>query len=784
MALSVPGPGRAQAQSASFAFDIGPRPLAQALNDFARVTGQSVVFTQGEAGAAQSPGVRGRMSADQALSAITARTGWSWQRSNAGTVTLAREAAEGPATLPEVRVNAGLVPPQSTLGRPPAPFAGGQVATGARIGALGNRNIFETPFSVVPYTRELIEEQQSRSLSDVLRNDPSVQLGQGSSGISTDDVFNIRGFLLASSATLYDGLPGLNFRSPAIELVERVEVFRGPTALVSGSAGAQGIGGMVNLIPKRAPEEPLNIVTARYISPGIAGIHADVARRFGQDNAFGLRVNLVERGGSTAVDGVGQERRVFGVAADWRGDRARVTLDADYQNDRNDGYANTLRIAPGIGVPSAPDPRNNFWQPWAFLNQEKLRGLLRGEFDIAPNWTIGASYGIRTVNERYIDTSTTIIDANGRTRQSTLNGASHTENSVVDVALRGQLETGPLLHRIALGATQTRSEFAGASVSGPSLISSLSDSVTVPLPAGFGTTPSVPGPSSVSVTRSLFLADEVSMLAGRVLLTAGLRYTQIDNRSYNDSTNVQTQRYKQDAVTPAFGIVVRPHPVVSLYANYQQGLESGGQAPVTAANAGEILAPLVADAMEAGVRVDLGRFGMTLGAFRIERSNTFTSPSTNIFAADGRQVNRGLEFYSFGELRPGLRLIGGVTYLDARATRTAGGLYDGLRPVGQPEFTTRAYLEWDTPQLPGLTLTGGIANTSRQYLDQANTQSIPAWTRLDLGARYNFNVERTPMTARLGIENLADKRYYGSVDRGSFWVAPGRTWLFSLTAAF
>jgi iron complex outermembrane receptor protein len=120
----------------------------------------------------------------------------------------------------------------------------------------------------------------------------------------------------------------------------------------------------------------------------------------------------------------------------------------------------------------------------------------------------------------------------------------------------------------------------------------------------------------------------------------------------------------------------------------------------------------------------------------------------------------------------------GVTPPAARGCRTA------RRASPQPKFTVRAYAEWDAPFAQGLTLTGGIAHTSGQYLDLANAQRVPAWTRYDIGARYAFKVRETPTVARFTIENVADTRYWGAVDRGSFWVAPPRTYLFSLAAAF
>jgi iron complex outermembrane recepter protein len=54
-----------------------------------------------------------------------------------------------------------LVPSTGTLGAPPAPYAGGQVATGGSLGLLGNRSVMDTPFNQTNYTAELIQNQQA-----------------------------------------------------------------------------------------------------------------------------------------------------------------------------------------------------------------------------------------------------------------------------------------------------------------------------------------------------------------------------------------------------------------------------------------------------------------------------------------------------------------------------------------------------------------------------------------------------------------------------------------------
>ncbi len=197
----------------------------------------------------------------------------------------------------------------------PKPYAGGQVAKGARIGVLGNRDIFEVPISVVAFTDKTVQDQQARTVAEVLRNDTSVKITQNTNSGGTDDVYNLRGFLSASSAATYDGLPRLIGRSQAIEGIERIELLKGPTAFVVGSA-LFSPGGLINFVPKRATDDPITRLTTRYYSDSVLGLHADIGRRFGEENEFGIRVNGALRNGDTPIEDVSKRNEVLDIALD------------------------------------------------------------------------------------------------------------------------------------------------------------------------------------------------------------------------------------------------------------------------------------------------------------------------------------------------------------------------------------------------------------------------------------------------------------------------------------
>ncbi len=158
----------------------------------------------------------------------------------------------------------------------------------------------------------------------------------------------------------------------------------------------------------------------------------------------------------------------------------------------------------------------------------------------------------------------------------------------------------------------------------------------------------------------------------------------------------------------------------------------------------------------------------------------------HIYGVEGKVRNRGLELNIFGELTDELRLLGGATFMDGVQTKTLNGLTDGKKAIGIPDTQINLGAEWDTPFITGLTLTGRAIYTDSQYASIDNTQSIPDWTRFDLGARYTFNWQNgKPLTIRASIENVFDKSYWAAAST-NFGLARGapRTFLVSTTLDF
>jgi iron complex outermembrane receptor protein len=134
----------------------------------------------------------------------------------------------------------------------------------------------------------------------------------------------------------------------------------------------------------------------------------------------------------------------------------------------------------------------------------------------------------------------------------------------------------------------------------------------------------------------------------------------------------------------------------------------------------------------------------------------------NHFGVFGEQRNQGLELTVFGTPVRGVRVLGGVTLLDATQRVTAGGVNQGKDVIGTPDTQANVGVEWDVPGVRGLNLNARALYTASQYADGANTQELPSWHRLDIGANYATRILDRNVTFRARVDNLADKNYWAS----------------------
>lgn len=645
----------------------------------------------------------------------------------------------------------------------PEAYAGGQVARGGQAGILGNMDVMDMPFTQTSYTSKLIQDQQARTLGDVLKNDASVQMGNGYGNQA--ETFVIRGFALNNDDLSFNGLYGILPRQVLpVEMIERVEVFKGASAFLNGaSPGGSGLGGLINIQPKRAGEDPLTRVNLDYSARAHAGGGVDIGRRWGDNNEYGIRVNAAHHGGETEIEDADMRSTVGTVGLDFRGEKLRLSLDAGYQKIDYDHSRPPITLTGA--VPEPPSNSINYGQSWAWSRLESTFGVVRAEYDFAQDWTSYVAIGLSRDKENG-DYYMPSVDGNGLGGSMPLLTPFQRDTVTGEVGLRGRFDTGPVGHKVNIAYSALNTSQRTAYEMGMAGGSNIYEESVVPRPAAVlfsGGDIDDPDIMRQTQLRSVAVSDTLSLWDDNILLTLGARHQSIVDVAHEYDASLPSSKYDQSITTPLVGLVIRPWDTVSLYANYIEGLSQGGQAGLLAANRDEVLEPFRTKQAEAGVKVDFESFGGSLGVFQIEKPEAYLDPLTNIYGPAGKQRNRGIELNVYGEPVAGWRLLGGLTFMDPKLLSTEGGLNDGNYAAAVPRFQGVVSTEWDIASVPGLTLQASLLHRGSQYTSANNQYKVGSWTRVDLGAVYRTKIQGRDATFRAGVDNVANRRYWAAV---------------------
>lgn len=659
-----------------------------------------------------------------------------------------------------------------------------QVSRSGKLGALGDQDAMDTPFSVKSYNAALILNQQPQTLGQVLENDPAIRV---STGFGTPaELFVVRGFNLASDDIAFNGMYGLTPRQlVAPELYDQVQVLNGASAFLNGAApGGSGLGGGINLISKRAGEKDLNRATLNYAGTAHFGGAFDFGRRLG-NGEFGVRLNGAFRAGDTAVDDEFRRATVLGASFDWKSGGLRLTADFAYQRLFVRGLRHKVAIPTTTTViPEVPRGDVNYSQQWHRYEQRDIFGIIGLEYDFSDNAMFYAAFGARDGMEEGVSLNAVTL-TNLTTGAAVSGNAQFTprtdNNEAAQAGFRVKGNTFGVSHQFNVGFSLSWQVNRNAYQRYGTYTTNIYNPVQVARPAETtvrGGNLADPFPVARTRYHSFYVSDTLGFADDMVFLTVGARLQMIKDRRYAynpvPATGVaagdRTSRYDKSTTTPVVGLVVKPSESISLYANRIEGLVAGSVAPVDAAliNSGEVFAPFKTTQYEFGGKAAIGNFNASIAFYRLKRPNAFTrniSPvpatgPTRIFVVEGEQRNQGVEFAVDGELTKGLRIIAGAAVNDAKLTRNADATLDGMKAVGVPDYTANANVEWDV--FGGLTLTGRVMHTGPQMVTMRNTLELGAWTRFDLGARFVTVMGGTPVTFRANVDNVLNDRYWAA----------------------
>jgi iron complex outermembrane receptor protein len=664
-------------------------------------------------------------------------------------------------------------------------YAGGQVARRGSQGLLGTRDFMETPFSMTTYTQDAVKNQQARTLGDLIASDPSVRATNPAGG--RYEQFTIRGFSLFNSDVAYNGLYGvLPTYTIDMEMADRVDIFKGPTQLINGISPRGSVGGGINVVPKRATDKDINSFTGNWASDSQAGGAVDVGRRFGEDNKFGIRFNGVKQSGDTEWDHQSVDREMAVLGMDFRGERLRLSTDIGHTERDTDAPQERVQVAANAPVPSANDVRRNYAQSWSKASTNDTFGTVNAEYDLSDNVMLYGGMGARKSNHDFLRHAVSVTNAAGDFLVLPRDFTRDENVRTYTAGVRNWFQTGSVSHEVNLAASYFYMDFENGGARYAQGRSNLYNPVQIP-------TPSVqtrPDPKVYTENRfsGVALSDTLGFFDDRLLLTLGARWQRVKVDDWNNGVKGRTA-YDEEKISPSGGLLFKATDKLSLYANYMEGLSQGKVAPSTSANDDEIFPPFISRQVEVGAKYDAGAFAVTAAVFRIKQPAYETNAITTVFGPNGKRQNTGAELSMFGEPLKGVRLLGGVMYIDSKLQDTTNGATNGNRAPATPKYNVNLGAEWDVPGLEGLTLTSRGIYSSSQYLDTSNVKEIDAWNRVDVGARYAFKVDDKHITLRANVENVADKRYWSSAGASDdsepgLTLSTPRTYLLSATVDF
>lgn len=761
LAQSATAPAEARRQ-----VEIAAGTLDGALNRFVGGTGVLLAIDGQLTAGKTSNGIKGSYTTEEGLALLLNGSGLEAVRQPQGGYALRKAIPTQSKALPEVLVvstaeTSDLDRIVITGAKAKGDLAGGRLARKGGLGVLGLSDVMETPFSTTNYTAQMLEDQQARTLADVVVNDASVRTMTSTGGFSED--FQIRGFNVTSGDVGLNGLYGLSSsnRMPAA-LMERVEVLKGPGTLMYGISPNGSIGGNINIVTKRAGDDPLTRLTTTFESKSLLGGQLDVGRRFGDNKEWGVRFNGVYRKGDTNIDDGKLDFGLLALALDYRSDKLRWSLDTYAQRENTDNFRAQTGYRPGIPfIPAAPSGHRAIYDG-ADLAIRDSTAATRLEYDLSDAVMLYAAGGYHYgASEQDFPSvrGMDAVDEKGNMRVSSAWYDAANRSYSGEAGARVRFQAAGVKHVMSASASRLRQEagsFYLAAPAGTAIDSNIYAPVPVYPMSGQRLSPTK---NSETTLSSLALTDTLAFADDRVLITAGLRNQKVQADNVNAAGAV-TSSYNESGVSPLAGIVVRPLSNLSLYGNFSSGLTRGSTAPLGTANVGEVFAPFKSKQYEVGVKFE--RDGVMSGVtlFQIDRPNAITDPLTNIYSMDGKQRNRGLEFSAVGEVARDLRVMASATFYDAKLQQTAGGVNEGNDANGVPKHTFNLGADWDLPWVAGLSLNARGIYTASSPFDVANTLRLPSWSRYDVGARYRTKVMGKPVTLRGSVENVFNKNYW------------------------
>lgn len=749
-----------------YGFAIAAQPLPQALSEFTRVTGLSVVYTDETPYGIQAPALSGQFSAADALAQLLAGSGYRFRALDGRTLTLERLPGDT-LSLADTTVSAQA---ESTSYQP------------APVASIGRTDtpVMETPQSIVTVPPQALRDQKPRNLDDALGNISGITQANTLGG--TQDAVMKRGFGdNRDGSIMRDGLPSVLGRN-LTATADHVEVLKGPASLLYG---IQDPGGVVNVVSKKPQLQQYNAVTLRgstyaHGKQGGGG-QIDSTGALGESSlAYRL---IVDHQDENYWRNFGQQRETLvAPSLAWFGEDTTVNLSYEHREFKTPFDRGTA-IDPRTNKPLDIPRTRRLDEPFNITEGRSDLSRLDVEHRLDDAWKAHFAYG--WTRETYDDNQarvTKVDSAKGTvTRRVDGTHGAVSSDSFATAGLNGDLQLGGFRHELVIGVDSEKRKIYRADLIRDTKNTTFDylDPVYGQISPATRVSPADSDQTDKLRSDSLFLQDSWH-LNERWILVAGGRYQMYDQyagrgRPFQANTDINGQKW-----VPRAGVVYKLNDEVSLYGSYTQSFKPNST--IAPLSTGEVIdsaiQPEEASSWEIGGKLDIpGRVTANLAFFDIRKRNVMVSQldanGDSYVSTAGKVRSYGAELDVSGQLSERWSLIGSYAWLDAEVTEDPE--LEGNRLQNVAKDTASLSAVYDAGSLLGgdnLRLGGGSRYVGKRAGDPANSFELPSYTVADAFASYDTRLGGHNVGFQVNVKNVFDRRYYPSA-ANSLYVAIG-----------
>ncbi|NOV31650.1 TonB-dependent receptor [Methylomonas sp. ZR1] len=739
-------------------FDIPAQSLASALQQLANQSGRAMLYAEQSAAGKTSPALQGEFSVEEAVRQLINGSGLTYSIGADGTVTLKPAPSGSDATT----LGAVLVKGTSD---PSDPYNKDYAVSNAVTGTKTDTPLFDTPISVQVLPKAVIDDQQAIGLENALKNVSGVAKGWGF-GNDKDENLYIRGF--ANTNNIYrDGV--LTPNTPiSLANAERIEVLKGPSAMLYGRAQP---GGLVNIVTKRPRTDAYYSLQQQFGSFDTYRTLLDATNKITADGALAYRLNYEHLDSATFRDNHPVTRDFVAPSLSWNiTDHTRLDLDFMYQNIKDvadSGIPYSLQQSGAI--PGKIPFHFSGNEPTDFANKEAYTGGLTLTHEFNQDWKVRAKYS--THNQTFLTAQTSSnenTDLLGNLARGFIKTSDDFQNHYGTVDITGHFETGALKHAVLLGAdyyhSKNRNLFSAYATAPNINIFNPQYGYTelLGLPLGGQN-------DTVNEWYGIYIQDQISLWNQWHLLLGG-RFDNAMHSNY-DAQGVSTNHTDDDNFSPRIGLLYQPVPWLGAYVNYVNGFNAfNAGRPID----GSAFAPEKSKEMEFGLKGEWldGQLRANLAFFELTKSNIksqLPAPNNSFYATIGAARSRGIEFDLQGQLTDYWNIIGTYTYIGAVVTSGNESPFSGVGKAGNrleniPRNTASLWSTYDFSGLgaQGFSAGAGVYVVDKRSGDVDNSFEIPGYTRVDTMLKYQHKAGPSRITWQFNIENLLNKEYIAS----------------------